>query len=1145
MAQKPNLSILEQLFRSKNIYSVLYNLKTLKFSDSTKKVKQALKHPTTFKTIFHESSVPQDYSKLRYMKALPFSENLEGEIAWYIQSLSKYSDLINDFIKISSEFEYNILLDDYSSALSNLKKIDNEICKSYWGIENLFSTIQNQEGDEGNWALLKELNSKSNDYYTLFFNGIFSKKAESGITLLQYKRDLEAEMNSKSIDDKEYLLFKLGYFFVEDYSQYAYMIYLENSSSIIDKYLTLIDVISELSNSDDSEDLVSNIIDEIETIGIRDTRLNRLKEINGIDAQAEINQDLLNIFDDYSVGKYESAIEDSKLILKKYPHCIEVYEIIIKCQIELSLSFEKTGVSVYIDNILQNLFSIYTRDANYYTSRENLLKIYLTYPRVNFFKKLLALLSNLTGIKSTKNVLSNNLYVYSKYSNPELILTKAKLKNYFRDNSLINNHVCYAVNHSIAINDFEKISKINIPQNKLEIYKARSSFMNKSFIDTIVILENVLLKSDLKSYIEEEAIYLLFHAYLFEEKYDKAISLMVDSYFKNRFYTERLNGDVLYNLIIQKGFNIIPSVDLPVFFYLNDANSYQKYVSLEIYLDSIGIAKPSEIIVDELNEIDKLKHVFLLDEICDLKVLNYFYIVFLNDNEVLNERKDILRKLISYDKTKSTVYLEELASITQKEKIKSIIKVVNDGKIRLNFSRIKDTKDINLENNFNRFIKFREFAKSNNLTVVDTHVLIENYLSEITTDSTKLQDASFVQFKSVFFEVVEHFLFSEEHGLDGDISTRIRHGVLENQIRKIFLNTNLIALKDKKGNYEDINYWNEYGENEGYLKNIITKFQEVLKKFSKSIDDKIDFMVNEQMQIYSNRHNKKKKGLFNYYFPEEYLWILYKQTTENVKDYDEFLNFSFDMIKEYTDALLFNIRENLKVKANTDFNSFMEVLEADIKKIFPVHADIFLELFQVINNTKFLIQKELDLISEWFKVSNPILDTSLDLKTIVETTVESINLIDAKNKIHAKIDIDSDIILQGFDYYIVIFGILLENINKHSGMETSDIYVDIHAKDEIIRIEENDLTCITIKVSNEVCNINAEKLDEIFKTIKENWNTRLDKVNIEGGSGFQKLKRILKYDIKCFDSEFYYELDNLKLILSFKIFLFYKNIENE
>lgn len=1145
MAKNKDLTVLEQLFRSKNIYSVLYGFKKLNFTESSKKIKQSLKHPIAYKTIFNESSLPKDYAQLRNKKAMPFSGILEGELAWYIQSLSKFSNQINKFVEIECQFENNIILENYDLALLNLKKIEDEICKSFWGIENLFSTIQNQHGDESNWALLKDLNSKTDDYYTLFFNGNYSKKAESEMTLLQYKRGIETELNSMSNEDSEYLLFKLGYFFLDDYSQYAYIVNSENSSSIIDKYSTLIDIISELSNSEKHSDLVTDILMEIDKIGIKDFRLNRLKELNNINSDMDLNDELINLFDKYSLGKYEESIIEAKQLLKKFPACIEIYEIYIKSLIESDQTFISTNVSEFIDVILQNLFSIFTRDSNYYTSRENLLKIYLTYPRINFFKGLLGLISSLTGIKSKKEIFNNSLYVYSGYSNPAIILSKSKLNGYYKDNNYLNKHIAYNINYSIAINIFDELLENDIPANKLEIYKARSNYINKNFKDAIKTLEDLISRNDLKNYVEEEAIYLLFHSYLVEKNYDEAISLMVDSYFKNKYYTERLSGAELYNLIIQNGYNIIPSVNLPIFFFLNDASSYQKYVSLEIYLDSIGVLKPTEINIDIKNKKETLYFVFLLDKICDLKVLNYFYTVFIDNSEVLEERKEILRKLISIDSTKSTIYLEELASITQKEKIKSIIQVVNDGKIRLNFTRIKDNKDINLENNFNRFIKFREFTKNNNLTVVDSHVLIENYLSELTTDTTKLQDASFVQFKSVFFEVVEHFLFSEEHGLDGDISTRIRHGVLENQIRKIFLNTNLIALKDKKGHYEDISYWNEYGENEGYLEEVIVKFQDVLKKFSKSIDDKIDFIVNEQMQIYSNRYNKKKNGFFNYFYPEEYLWIFYKETAVNVEDYDAFMNFSFEIIKEHTDSLLLNIRDYFRATLNTEFNNFMEELEADIKNIFPLQADIFSELFQLINNTKTLIQNELDLISEWFKVSNPVIDYSLDLQTIIETSVESINLLHPKNKIIPDINVTSDILLQGFDYYIVIFNILLENVIRHSGIENPEICVKIYADSETVKIQDNDLYRINFKVSNDFCNINNPSLINVFEKIKENWNTKLDKVNIEGGSGFQKIKRILKYDIKSYDSNFDYQILDNKVIISINIFAFYKEFEDE
>lgn len=1145
MSKKRQLTVLEQLFRTTNIYAVLYNLKTLNFKDSSKKIKQALLHPVTAKTLFHESSLPQSYSQLRNKKGLPFSENLSGELAWYIQSLSKYSDLINKFIEIEIQFENNIILENYDLALINLNKIENEICKSFWGLENLFSTTEKIGGDVSNWELLKDVNSKTDEYYTLFFNANYSKKAESEMTLLQYKRGIENEMNSMSSKDSEYILFKLGYFFLTNYTQYAYIVNSENSSSIIDKYSTLIDLISDLSNSEDHIELVADVLNELEKIGIKDKRLNRLKELNNIKVDLELEDEIIKLIDSYSIGNYNEVIAKSKEIFIKYPQSIEIYDIYIKSIIESGSNLITSDTPTFSEKILKNLLSIYTRDSEYYTSREKLLKIYLTYPRLNFFKKLLSLVSNLTGIHSSKNVLSNNFYVYSSYSNPSIILTKLVLKDYFKDEANITNHISHKINYSITTGDFSSLISVQLPENKLEIYKARSCYINKEYSKCIILLEELYFLKKLKSYVEEETIYLLFRSYIFEEQYDNAVKIMVDSYFKNKFFIERIDGDKLYNTIIQNGYNVTPSNDLPILFHINNATSYQKYVSLEIYLNSIAVDKPSQIFINNFSAGEKEKYLFVLSEICDLKVLNYFYSVYINDIEVIEERKEILRKLILIDKSKSNIYLEELASITQREKIRSIIQVVNDGKIRLNFSRIKDNKDINLENNFNRFVKFREFSKNNNLAVVDTQLLFENYLSEITTDSTKLQDASFVSFKGVYFEVIEHFLFSEEHGLDGDISTRIRHGVLENQLRKIFLNTNLIALKNNNGKYEDICYWNEYGDNEGYLKEVISQFQDVLKNFSKSIDDKIDFIVNEQMQIFSNRFNKKNKGLFNYFFTDEYLWILFKETTENVENYDDFLNFSFEMIKEHTSNLLFDIRDYFRINLNNEFNGFMEELESEVKKIFPHQADIFSELYQVINNTKILIQRELDLISEWFKVSNPLLDTSLDLKTIIETSVESINLIQAKYRIKADIFITNEMILQRFDYYIVIFGILLENIIRHSGNEQPEICVDIFADSEIVNINNNDLYHLKLKVSNEFDNIDTIKLDNTFKKIKENWATKLDKVSIEGGSGFQKINRILKYDIKSYDSNFDYAIKDNLLTISINIFAFYKEFEDE
>lgn len=1125
-----NSKIVQELFRSKNVYSTLLNIKLLDYDNATKKIKQALAHPITKRILYHEKSLPKSFKELRNIKQLGYTGNLDGELAWFVNSLKIYTNEINDFLAYEKEFEKLILFDEFEKAKQLVHEINEKVCYSYWAMENIFSIEENLNGTESNWSLLKEINGEIEIRYSLFFCGYYSKKAENDTTLLHYKRELENVLKVLDKKDVEYILFKLAYFYTPDYSEYSYFLHAENLSSIIDKYLLLIDVLFELANIEKYKDVVQSVLIELDKFGIEDYRIDRIKEYCGFKKLENFNEKIINLFDIYSVGDYNSSLLSSKELIKEEVNSIELYEIYIKSLIELNKPFEKTNISPTVDFILGNLYSIFNRDSEYYTSRENLLKVYLSSSKINFFKQLLSLVSNLTGIESTKNIINKSTYIYSFYSNPSLITLNNLIDKLNFDESLLKKHVSLKINYAIATSDFSDFTDEEIPKRKLELYKLRANYYNHKEENMHSIIE-FSDYSDLNSFSNEEVILYLYSAYLTENKIAKAMTVFVDAYFKNKYFVERLKKSSILNYVIDLNYKIENiSIDLPINFYFEDANSYYQYTSLEVFLNSISLSKPSEINYKEFPEKEKL--LFLLKNICTIEVLNNFYLIYESDSEVIEERKKILRHLAVLDKDNSDSYFEEIATLSQKLKIKEIIETVNDGKINLNFSRIKEDKEYNLENSFNRFIKFKDFSDLNEMILLDTSELVVSYLSELKKDTSKLQQASFVSFKSLFFEIVDYFLFSKEHGLDGDISTRIRHGVLENQLRSVFINKNLIANKNKDNKYNSIPYWDDLCKLKSYPLPIISKLQNALKQFSKTIDEYILSIINDYIQIQSNRHTQKNLGLFNYRFTDEILWIIYKDVTDSIDNYEDFLNYTFDFLKAHTETLLKGITNEFQRSYNKHFQDALQNLEDVISNDLYLKDEVNSELNQNIYNTKTLIQNELYNISRWFKISNNLDKSVLDIQTIIQTAIESINL--NVNDIKPTVFVDSEHFFEAGFYYIDIFKILIENTIKHSGLSSNDLNIIIDVKTLVLynRIEQIDvpISKLIVKIKNNLSEeIDYKLLNKKLNSLINNWNTELSNVNTEKGSGFQKIKRILKYDIKSIESDLAFEINDNEL----------------
>src|SRR5690606_8643523 len=116
---------------------------------------------------------------------------------------------------------------------------------------------------------------------------------------------------------------------------------------------------------------------------------------------------------------------------------------------------------------------------------------------------------------------------------------------------------------------------------------------------------------------------------------------------------------------------------------------------------------------------------------------------------------------------------------------------------------------------------------------------------------------AFLAFKSIYLETREKFLFSKEYGLDSSLSTRIRHGALKNHIRSVFEKLNLVTSK-LGDEYLENGRWAEQLFFDEEINNLV---QTRLKAFSKEIDDYTTYIVDNLIQIQTERHHDKEEGL--------------------------------------------------------------------------------------------------------------------------------------------------------------------------------------------------------------------------------------------------------------------------------------------
>jgi hypothetical protein len=328
------------------------------------------------------------------------------------------------------------------------------------------------------------------------------------------------------------------------------------------------------------------------------------------------------------------------------------------------------------------------------------------------------------------------------------------------------------------------------------------------------------------------------------------------------------------------------------------------------------------------------KQICFLREVCKVDVLKHSY-YFANKDELDNERLALLDELLKIDKKNETNYIKEITSITQTSAVKKALQEVNKGRITINVDQLKGVEANNIKEGFNRYIELAKFSKSRNIQGIDvTGKQLTEYYNQLNEElKSKViytNDPAFISFKMMFLDMRDKFILSKEYGLDGYLSTRIRHGAFQNYIRSVFESEKLISQKNAAGQYLDLEFWKN--KMPFYLSNKLEELQNAIHEFSKKIDDYTEYVVKELIQVKTEKYNKKPNALFDYSVNQLELASIFKITRDVIKDHQTFINLIFSFLIEKTEFLLKDIKSYFIHEIANSYIDIMDKFHDQVKK---------------------------------------------------------------------------------------------------------------------------------------------------------------------------------------------------------------------
>ncbi len=902
--------IVRSIIDNKN-FTLDQQINAIKQSVSTGQFKDALKmHPKLDRHLRRDpffKSLDSIYQKEPFL----FSEDFKREYKWVLNLLEPHFATINKFLERKNEFEKLFVSGSFQEARLLLGTIENDFGITLWSIESYIMLDEYTQGTEANWSKLSYyLGEIKNPFYEFIIN-YSSKRFDSKLSHEAYVSQFQNDMDTIQLQGmvRDFFVFKCFAIalYDYDYKDLSSVLLMSNLFSIIDQYLILIDaIVYNTSLTNDLDSLFIPFVSHAKTDLKNDSKLiNVYNAINNRQDTIEFeqNNDLTSCMDLYYKGLFkETAIVAAKKIIDN-PLEYGYYELYCKSLLNQKNSFTEVGNSPIINQILSETYNLLSFEKGREDGFKNLFKYSLALMNMNLGRQIYGLMSEIES-NTNKNYFTGILSATANTpKNLSLCEIRPHLKYY------INN---ITTQYSMQIQAFklgyiEKAPQpfsTSIQQNI--IYQAIHDWNLKKYSKVINDLENAHTLND-NFYYYERKMSLLYNCYIKEILLKKALATFASVFFDNRVVSRKIDHNELYEAIKREHFEqkIADQIEFCILCSLL-AKEYDLFEVYDEFMISQNLQSVREIDIDDFASSFTFEMaIYFLHNVTTIETLKYST-EYGSVSEVEEDRIYILQQLLKLDPLKKLIYEKEINDIYRINSVRKVLKEVDEGRLYIDISSLKQIQIKKFKDEFNRF-KEIEFSSSTQPLIGFNAAMTKNWETSNTETSEpheRYNSADYLAFKSIYLESRDNFLFSKEYGLDSCLSTRIRHGALKNHIRSVFEKLNLVTSK-----FNDVYKENELWTNQlAYYPELSIRVQEILRNFSMNIDVYTSFIVDNLIQIQTEKMPTKENGLFSYHTNDEILFSFYNQHKPLLKSVDATIDIILSSLTNYT---LINIQTDI------------------------------------------------------------------------------------------------------------------------------------------------------------------------------------------------------------------------------------------
>lgn len=1020
-----------------------------------------------------QSSAEYLICQYTHLKPLP----LKNELHWAVQWLSPQLDALNIYVQTRNNIQDLILDDQFEQAIAVLDAFTERHGWSLWGIQIRCILEQNVNGMNGLAEWLKPLNLAAGNTLNGLIYAILSDRCDETFSFYAFFAKCRNSFpRLKNLGP--WVIPYLEYHALTNASKLEETLPLilskEITSSLIDYYEIFIDSLLYIEIDQNLHHLkptAKTVISKLIESGIKDHRLNKLLNLF-IDADKvdfvlseSKHEDFLKALNFSSAEGFEEDHSLKSTVLgllqesKKFGNTAQIQ---IDKLLKIGVGYKNLDVGQSIMNAafhFVNNFTGYKQCPNHFIFNEQFkLEDITSFP----FEEGLKILKRQFG--GTDNEVINSIINLSEGN--------------FTDSKISKNVLfLWLAKYLYLSEQYENLDKL---LNKLDVFggfwsrevaKFRASVFNvkEQDIEAIDLINNWVMQNP--RYINEFDV-----AKIFENK--------KWTYFKKfNHFKVGLISHYAFQFTAIAGIGYI--CKMACFYILN--SGMRNNINFFFY-ENVDLQK--EII-----------HFFAnvwIDENLTLCVK------FDTTEKIRQERIEILQLLLQWDTENSSIYTDEIKDLTFDQTLQKGLRQIDQTRVFVNESAISRWAESEILPDFDRWITVKDSPSGTRI--------IEEIISQFSVDAENRQllsdisegqpSLSFALLIEMVGRLYKQFLNDPTDGLDCYLSLRIRHGSLRGTVFGPLEEKRLFYFSGDISKEEFLKIW---GSSIDFNTVNLDEILFLLDIFSKKIKYLVDELVDEFVQIQSI---DKLKGAFKYSLSAESLRLMNISMEESNSSFSSFLATCYFLFWKIIEVALKDlnsyIANEFKGKIKNEFDELIDNLRAlnNRVELLPM-----ITMLQIVSTDT---QTQCDVISDWFRIPAHAEDEAFQLPDaidIAQAATRNVYRTLEANFSHentVEIPLTTTALAVLTDCLFVIF----ENAWKHSGLGSDLEYIDIDTEYN----EFNKL--LTFTVYSELSEDRKLALnDEEIERLKEKYIRTLPVhlVNREGGSGFAKLARLVRY----------------------------------